>query len=94
MALSKSGVVFAVCLVDSHKLELAVRPRVHFHGLLFKQGENPEKVIEEARDILEDIFLKIKNLKDFEEKIKMELKTFFKKKVSHKPVIMPMVFEI
>ena len=92
--LSRTGIVFTTLLRDAQTLKLLTHPRVSFYGLLFRQGENSEETREDAEYFLEDVYPELARRADIEEKLRIELRRFFKKRVSHKPVVIPLVLDI
>jgi ribonuclease J len=92
--LSKTGIVFTTLLCDARKGKLLARPTVNFHGLLFREEVSPETTKSEAEEFLEDLYPEIARRSDWDEVLKLELRRFFKKRVSHKPVVIPVMLEI
>ena len=44
--------------------------------------------------MLEDLYADVSRRGDIEEVLRLELRRFFKKRVSHKPVVIPLVLDI
>ncbi len=92
--LSKTGIVFAVFMRDAKSLKLIAPPVVRPYGLMYFQGENPDYVIEEAEDHLEDIYYDSLHSGELEEMLRLEGRRFYKKRASHKPVFIPLVLDV
>ncbi|MBM4316315.1 MAG: ribonuclease J [Deltaproteobacteria bacterium] len=92
--LAKTGVVFAVFMRDVKTLKLIAPPAVKAYGLMYFQGEKPEYVAEDAEDHLEDVYYAALHSGELEETLRLEGRRFFKKKVSHKPVFIPLVLDV
>ena len=92
--LSKTGIVYTTLLADKKTGKLLARPSVNFYGLLFQQDVSPDRAKDEAEDFLEDLFPEIVNRADWDEQVRLEVRRFFKKRVSHKPVVIPVLLEI
>jgi ribonuclease J len=92
--LAKTGIVFAVILREADSYRLIAEPQVSFHGLLFRQGESPEAAQKEAIQTIEEVHAEFAAKGDLTEHLRLELRRFFKKRVSHKPVVIPMILEI
>jgi ribonuclease J len=92
--LAKTGVVFAVFMRDAKSLKLVAPPAVKSYGLLYFQGENPDYVAEDAEDHLEDVYYDAVHSGELEETLRLEGRRFYKKRVSHKPVFIPLVLDI
>lgn len=91
--LAKTGIVFAVFLTDRKKHKLLMKPVVSGYGLLFNKGESPDRVLSEARDWMETIYEESYDNAELSELLRLELRRFFKKRVSHKPVAIPLLIE-
>jgi len=92
--LSRTGIVFAVMIRSAPEGALAVPPRVTSHGLLFRKGVNPEEVHEGAVSLLETLYDASSKQEDPQDFLRLELRRFFKRYVSHKPVVIPMLVDI
>lgn len=93
--LSKTGIVFAVLMRDIDRLELVETPRITTYGLLWKKGEDAARSIEEAEDLLEDVYPELaRNQAELHESLRLELRRFFRHRVSHKPVVIPLILDI
>jgi ribonuclease J len=92
--LAKTGVVFAVFMRDIKTLKLIAPPAVRSYGLMYFQGENPTYVAEDAEDFLEDVYYDSLHSGELEESLRLEGRRFFKKRVSHKPVFIPLVLDV
>jgi ribonuclease J len=86
LSLSRTGVVFAVLVCDDYG-ELLSAPRVYQHGLLFREGFEPQEVLEDAIDFLERFFPKVAGKRERNELLRVELRRFFKDRVSMKPLV-------
>jgi ribonuclease J len=93
-SLAKTGIVFAVLLRDAGNRRLVAEPQVSFHGLLFRHGESPAETLKEAVKTIETVHAESSAKQDLAELLRLELRRFFKKRVSHKPVVIPMILDI
>jgi len=94
LSLSRTGIVFAVLIRDRDTLRLVARPQVAFHGLLLRHGLNLDTVRQDAIDAVRDIHDAAPSRNDLLDYLKLEIRRFFKKRASHKPVVIPMVLEM
>ena len=92
--LAKTGIVFAVFMRDAKSLKLIAPPAIRSYGLIYFKGENPQHVAEDAEDQLEDIYYDFMHAQDLEETLRIEGRRFYKKRVSHKPVFIPLVLDV
>lgn len=93
-SLAKSGVVFAVLIRDAKTRKLIVKPYLMFHGLLFRKGFDPNESHAESLELIQDTHDEFGRDADFGEKLRLEIRRFFKKRVSHKPLVFPLLLEI
>lgn len=91
--LSRTGVVVVVLVVHKRSWKLARRPKIAAHALLYRHDVNPKKILDAAIDHIEDVYSDILRQKKFEEALTIEIRRFFKKKVSHRPLVIPVVIE-
>lgn len=94
IALSKTGIVFAAFLRDRKTGDLIADPQLSAHGLLFRKGESPEEVFQEAIEHIDDIFHEHAENPDLTETLRLEIRRFFKTRVSHKPQVIPLVLDL
>lgn len=87
LSLSKTGVVFAVLVADKFTGKLLAAPRVYQHGLLFREGMEPQEVLEDAIDYLEDRFPSVSKKTDRNDQMRLDLRRFLKDRVSVKPLV-------
>lgn len=92
--LARTGIVFVVLVVDGRKGNLTECPRVATHGLLYRHGIEPSSVLKDVERHLESVYQALSKKAKLEEEIILETRRFFKKRVSHKPVVIPMVVHI
>ena len=92
--LSKTGIVYTTLLCEKATGKLMVKPTVSFYGMLFRDDINPDFCRDECEEFLEDFFPEIARRADWDEALRVELRRFFKKRCSHKPVVIPVLLEI
>jgi ribonuclease J len=92
--LGKTGIVFVALVRDRQTLDLVADPKVTAYGVIYRRGEVVEEVMEEAVDFVEDVYDEHAADRDLDDVIRLETRRFFKKRVSHKPVVIPMILEI
>lgn len=92
--LSKTGVVYASLTRDKRTLRLVAPPQISTYGLLYFKGEKAEAVLEEACDLLEEWYREAAKRDDLADVLKLELRRFFKKHVSYKPIVVPLIQDI
>lgn len=92
--LSRTGVVFAVLIRDAKSLKLATKPKICCSGLLFKKGDAIDFILGEATKLLEQLHARTTRRGDLNEFIRVELRRFFKKRLSYKPVVIPLLLEV
>jgi ribonuclease J len=93
-SLAKSGVVFAVLIRDVKSKRLIAEPYVNFHGLIFRKGFDPEDAHHDALELCYDLQEEAGKKPEFVETIRLEMRRFFKKRVSHKPLVIPLVLDV
>ena len=93
--LAKTGVVFTALFRDSQSLKLFAAPKICAYGLLFRKDVSPEETLEEeAEQLVESVYAEASRREDLEEVLRVELRRFFRKRVSHKPVVIPVILEV
>lgn len=92
--LSKTGIVFALLMRDSKTKRLIEAPSVNSFGLMYFKGENPDQVKSGAQEHLEEIYNNAGPEEKLEELIRLETRRYFKKRVSHKPVVVPLILDL
>ncbi len=93
-ALSKTGVVFCALLRDAKTRRLIDHPSLTYYGLLFRKGEDPEEVRQGAIDRLEEINDEYAKSPTLADHIRLEIRRYFKKRVSHKPLVVPFILDV
>lgn len=92
--LAKTGVVFCTLLRDEKSLRLIAHPELSYYGLLFRKGQDPQNVRLGAVDRLEDIYEEHRKSPELIDHLRLELRRYFKKRVSHKPLIIAFVLDV
>ena len=92
--LSRTGIVFASFVRDARSHKLLEPPIVTFYGMLFREGIDPAHIPLDASDMLEDLWPDISRREDWRDVVKLELRRFFKKRASNKPVVMPVLQDV
>ena len=93
-SLAKSGLVFAVLIRDVKSKRLIAEPYVNFHGLIFRKGCDPDDAHHDALELCYDLQEESGRKPEFTETIRLEMRRFFKKRVSHKPLVIPLVLDV
>jgi len=94
IALSKTGVVCCAVLRDAKTRRLIAHPRMAYYGLLFRKGEDPDEVLEGAIHRLEKVHDEFAKSDDLPDRVRLELRRYFKKRVSHKPLVIPFILDV
>jgi ribonuclease J len=92
--LSKTGVVFAALLRHAKSKKLAQAPSIRSYGLMYRLGERDELIINEAQSYLYEVYNAAKDEEGLEDTIRLEMRRFYKKHVSHKPLIIPIILDL
>ncbi len=92
--LARTGIVFASFVRDARSHKLLEPPVVTYYGMLFREGVEQQHVALDASDLLEDLWPDISRREDWRDVVKLELRRFFKKRASHKPVVMPVLQDV
>jgi ribonuclease J len=92
--LSRTGIVFVSFVRNAKSLRLVEAPRVACHGILFREGIHAEDVPLDAADLLEDLYPDIARREDWKEVVKIEMRRFFRKRASHKPVVVSVMQDV
>lgn len=93
-SLAKTGVVFVAVIRDQSTGKLVTPPQVATHGLLYRQGYNAEKTRGEAVEKVIHLHELSSKSSEFSELLRLELRRLFKKKVSHKPLVIPVILDV
>jgi len=93
-AMAKAGIVFVTLVYDAKSKQLLSRPELRFHGLIFQRGEDPETVLSEAVSAVEAVYRENIKHEDLGEMVRQGTRRYFKKKVSHKPIVIPLLIPI
>lgn len=88
IAIAKAGVVFVALIRDVQNNKLVVPPIVCAEGLLFRSGHSIETTLEDAKRMLLDLTHRAFHKKDVREFFRLEIRRFFKKRASYKPVVL------
>jgi len=94
VALAKTGIVFVALFRRGRTKKLATEPVVATHALLYKQEIDPERALDDAREVAREVFRLNANEEDLQERLRLEMRRFFRKRVSHKPVVIPLIVEV
>jgi ribonuclease J len=94
LALAKTGIVFTAILRDKKTKKIVGVPSVRSYGIMYRQGEHDENVQNEAQSRLVEVYQDSSAEKDLEDTIRLEMRRFYKKKASHKPVVIPVILDI
>ena len=78
---------------DKRSRKLVSPPTIQANGLLFLKGEAAEGVLEDAIAMLEEVYYKGQNRDDLDELVRLETRRFFKRRVSHKPLVIPVFLD-
>lgn len=92
--LAKTGIVFVSLLKDRKTHELVCRPSVMPYGLMYREGEQEYETIEGAKDAIEDFYEELLEAQDMNEALRIEMRRYFRKRVSHKPVVVPVILDV
>lgn len=92
--LSKTGIVYVSLLRDARNGKLIAAPRVSAYGLLLNRELSHDTVLMDAEDFIEDLYAEIRNQSDLEDALRLEVRRFFKKRASHKPIVVPVILDI
>jgi len=94
VALAKTGIVFVAVFRRGSTRKLATDPVVGTHALLYRKDVDPAQAVEGARELAREVFRVFANEPDLTERLRLEIRRFFKKRVSHKPIVIPFVVEV
>lgn len=86
-ALARTGIVFVSFIRDRKTHALLEAPSVSSYGILYKEGVNVDDVDLDASEMLEDFYPVLQRREDWREAVKVEVRRFFRKRASHKPVV-------
>lgn len=92
--LARTGIVFVSFVRDAKSLKLLEAPRVACHGILYREGVHPEDVPLDASEMLEDFYPELARREDWKDLVKIEMRRFFRKRASHKPVVMSVMQDV
>lgn len=92
--MAKAGIVFAAVFRDARTKRLIGVPALATHGLLFREGTEPDAVHEDAEDLIEETCDKQHNHPSLAELLRLELRRFFKRSTCYKPIVIAQVFDV
>ncbi len=92
--LAKTGIVFVTILRDRKTHDMVSRPSIVPYGLLYREGENEEDSVEDAKNWVEDAYEDILDKDDSLEALRIEMRRYWRKRASHKPVVIPLILDV
>ena len=92
--LAKTGVISAVFVRDARSKKLVSEPALSGYGLLFHKGADSDEIFDKAKDYLWDLYEDSRNDPEIVDILRLGIRRFFRKWVSHKPVALPILFEV
>lgn len=92
-ALAKTGIVFLALIRKGKSKKLLTEPILGTHALLYKRDIDPEETLTEAVQTAKKVFKEFSQEPDLSEHVRLEMRRFFRKRVSHKPVVIPLILE-
>ena len=93
-ALAKAGIVFLAVFKNARSHKLLADPIIATHGLLYQREINPAEAVLEAEKKAKEAYFKYAKEPDVVERLRIEMRRFFKKRVSYKPIVIPMILEV
>lgn len=94
-SLARTGIVFVTFIRDSRSHRLLTEPCVSSYGLLYRETElDPAYITEEASHAMRKLYRAAGKEDDFLEIARIELRRFYKRRSSHKPVVIPLMLDI
>jgi ribonuclease J len=94
ISLAKTGIVFTALIRNKKSKKLVTDPVIAPYGLIYKEGEVADEVQEEALDKIEDVYEDASQKENLQELVRIEMRRFYKKRASHKPVVIPLILDI
>lgn len=92
--LGKTGIVIPVIMRRVDNKELITDPVVHCYGLLLRKPDTHDRVVAQAEKRLLEVYKEERKNPDLEDVVRLEMRRFFKKRASHKPVVAPIVIDL
>lgn len=92
--LAKTGIVFVTVLRDKRTKGLVEKPRVSSYGILLRQNEELEAVLDEAEDIVDEVCQQESKREDLGEIVRLEMRRFYRRVASHKPIVLPFILDV
>ncbi len=92
--LAKTGIVYCTLWRDRATKRLVSPPRITSYGLMFRKGLDVDSCMNDAVEMVEDLCADAKRQDDLEDLLRLELRRFFRKRASHKPVAIPLVLDV
>lgn len=92
--LAKTGIVIPVVMRRADNKELITDPVVHTYGLLLRKPETAEEIVSLAEKHLAAVYEESKRNADLSDVLRLEMRRFFKKRASHKPVVAPLIIDL
>ncbi|MCB0416972.1 MAG: ribonuclease J [Bdellovibrionaceae bacterium] len=92
--MAKAGIVYSVLMRDAETEDLIGRPVVNSYGVLFKEGEEEDRVKLEAVDLVESIYEDERRESDVAERIRLQLRRYYRDHACYKPIVITQVFDV
>lgn len=92
--LAKTGIVFAVFVRNAKTKKLLTDPGLSGYGLLFHKGSDQEAIFDAAKKHITAAYKEAAKDPEVSEVMRIELRRFFRKRVSHKPVAIPIFLDV
>ncbi|MFM8269334.1 MAG: ribonuclease J [Pseudomonadota bacterium] len=90
-ALAKAGIVFVALFRNPKTHQLLSEPIVCAQGLLLYHGTDEQEVLAGAKKKLSAVNSEYGDREDFEEIVKLEVRRYFRRHASYKPVVMSII---
>lgn len=92
--LAKTGIVFAVFVRSAKTKKLLTEPGLSGYGLLFQKDSDQEAIYAAAKKHITAVYKEAAKDPEVSEVMRLELRRFFRKRVSHKPVAVPIFLDV
>lgn len=92
--MAKAGIVFSAVFRDAKKRKLIGDPALATHGLLFRQGTDPNATHDDAVDLIREVCQKQAQHPTLAELLRLELRRFYKRSTCYKPIVISQVFDV
>ncbi len=92
--LCKTGIVYVTFLCDKHTEKLIGDPVISAYGQMYRSEYTEDVIFPHLKEHLKEVFRTARNQESLHDLIRIETRKFFKRRASHKPVVIPIILDV